>query len=356
MIFICFKNSRSNLRYPGVVRRAGGGGLPYFWNPSGNRSRGVGIVCNISLDFEALEIKRDFDCRLINLKLSIHDWQLQIMSIYAPNDPGGMSEFFSGLWRYTFPGIPLFIGGDFNCIDSLELDKAGGDYLAGDKGSVELKDFADSLSLCDVFRVKFPKRKLFTRHNRSNTNMSRIDTIYAPKSMISDAFGYTFDPCSYFDHDLVSVKFNCKQRFDRGPGLWKFNSSLTMDDEYTGLLSQFLQDWRLQKGRYTDLRTWWDIGKTHIRDIAIEFATSERREKRFQMSNLVRKLSLAEQEPVPSAGVTTDLTRQIRDIDEEVIPGVIVRSKELWVEQGEKPTKYFLNLEKMRQQKRKSLS
>ena len=74
--------------------------------------------------------------------------------------------------------------------------------------------------------------------------------------MIPDAFGYTFDPCSYSDHDLVSVKFNCKRTFDRGPGLWKFNSSLTMDDEYTRLLSQFLQDWRLQKGRYPDLRTW----------------------------------------------------------------------------------------------------
>ena len=135
--------------------------------------------------------------------------------------------------------------------------------------------------------------------------------------MIFDALGYTFDPCSYSDHDLVSVKFNCKWTFACGPGLWKFNSSLTRDDEYTRLLSQFLQDCRLKKGRYPDLRTWWDIGKTHIRDITIEFATSKRREKRFQRSNLVRQLSLAVQEPVPNADVITDLRRQIRDMDEE---------------------------------------
>ena len=107
------------------------------------------------------------------------------------------------------------------------------------------------------------------------------------------------------------------------------------------MLSQFLQDWRLQKERYPDLRIWWDIGKSHIRDITIEFATSTRREKRFQRSNLVRQLCLAEQQPVPSAGVITDLRRQIKEIDEEFISGVTVRSKELWVEQGEKPTKYF---------------
>ena len=162
-----------------------------FWSPGDNRSSDVGTVCNVSFDFEDLEVKGDFGGHLINLKLSIHDWQLQIMCIYAPNDPRGRSEFFSGLWRHSFPRIPLFLGDDFNCIDSLELDKSGGDYLTGDKRSIELKDFTDSLSLCDVFRVKFPKRKLFTRHNKSNTNMSRIDRIYAPKSMISDAIGYT---------------------------------------------------------------------------------------------------------------------------------------------------------------------
>ena len=135
----------------------------------------MGIVCNVSLDFEDLEVKRDFYGRLINVKLSLLDWQFQIMCIYAPNDPRGRSELFSDLWRCTFPGIPLFLGGDFNCIESLELDRAGGDYWAGNKGSVELKNFADSLSLCDIFRVKFPRRKLFTRHNKSNTNMSQID-------------------------------------------------------------------------------------------------------------------------------------------------------------------------------------
>ena len=63
------------------------------------------------------------------------------------------------------PWDTFVFGGDFNCIENRELDKAGDDAQAGDKGSVELKDFVDSVSLCDVFRVKFPQRKLFTRHN-----------------------------------------------------------------------------------------------------------------------------------------------------------------------------------------------
>ena len=159
--------------------------------------------------------------------------------------------------------------------------------------------------------------------------------------MISDAFGYTFDRCSYSDHDLESVKFNCKQTFDCGPGLWKLNSSLTQDDDYTKLLSQFLQDWRLQKERYSDLRTWRDIGKSHIRDITVEFATSKWREKRFQRSNLVRQLCLAEHEPVPSAGIITDLRRQIREIVEEFISGVIFRYKNCGLNRARNPLSTF---------------
>ena len=55
-----------------------GGPAPCFWNSGGNRSRGVGLVCNVSLDFEDLEVKRDFHGRLINVKLSLHNWQFQI--------------------------------------------------------------------------------------------------------------------------------------------------------------------------------------------------------------------------------------------------------------------------------------
>ena len=46
--------------------------------------------------------------------------------------------------------------------------------MAEDKGYVEFKEFGYSLSLGEVFGVKFLKRKLFIRHNKSNTNMSRL--------------------------------------------------------------------------------------------------------------------------------------------------------------------------------------
>ena len=60
-------------------------------------------------------------------------------------------------------------------------------------------------------------------------------------------------------------------------------------------------------------------------------------------------------EPVPSANVITDLRCQIRDVEEKFISGLIVRFKELWLEQGEKPTKHLFIWEKMRQQKKEMI-
>ena len=65
-----------------MVRRMGS---PCFWNPGGNKSRGVGIVCNVSLDFEDLEVKRDFHGRLINVKLSLHVL-FRLMETHVPRD------------------------------------------------------------------------------------------------------------------------------------------------------------------------------------------------------------------------------------------------------------------------------
>ena len=77
------------------------------------------------------------------------------MCVYAPNDPRGKAEFFFRLLEIHVFRVTSVLGGEFNCIDNLELDKVGGDSLAGDKGSVEFNGFADSLSIKDIFRVKF---------------------------------------------------------------------------------------------------------------------------------------------------------------------------------------------------------
>ena len=68
MIFICFWRLKFRLRISRHCPPNGEWGA-CFWNPGGNKSRGVGIGCNISLEFQDLEVKTDFHGRLMNEKL-----------------------------------------------------------------------------------------------------------------------------------------------------------------------------------------------------------------------------------------------------------------------------------------------
>ena len=48
----------------------------------------------------------------------------------------------------------LVLGGDFNCVENLSLDKKGGNLSAGDIGSSDLRQWRQDFELVDCFRVK----------------------------------------------------------------------------------------------------------------------------------------------------------------------------------------------------------
>jgi len=50
-----------------------------------------------------------------------------------------------------------------------------------------------------------------------------------------------------------------------GPSHWKFNSSLTKDDEYVKLISEFVPVWIEEFKEVIDKRILWDLIKYRIR-------------------------------------------------------------------------------------------
>ena len=76
---------------------------------------------------------------------------------------------------------------------------------------------------------------------------SRIDMIWAPlvlEQSISDCQYHT----SFFsDHRYMLLKFHLGDVFARGPGVWKFNTSLLDSPEYCARGSLFLGFWKPQE-------------------------------------------------------------------------------------------------------------
>ena len=109
------------------------------------------------------------------------------------------------LWQYTFCNVSLIVGGDFNCVLSVQKDKFGGDDTFGDKGVVQLHSFTNSNSLIDIYRYKFPNTPLYTWVNGRRTIGCRLDRFYVPlpwKNIVSNVTAKTF---VYSDHLLIRM-------------------------------------------------------------------------------------------------------------------------------------------------------
>ena len=75
----------------------------------------------------------------------------------------------------TFSAIDLIIGGDFNLILNDTLDKIGGPKHKNAQARNSLISHMNILKLKDVFRLKYPLAKSFTRIQINPITATRLD-------------------------------------------------------------------------------------------------------------------------------------------------------------------------------------
>jgi len=61
------------------------------------------------------------------------------------------------------------------------------------------------------------------------------------------------------DHLAITLIFNSIEEQKRGPSHWKFNSSLTKDDNYVKLISECVPVWIEEFKEVIDKRVLWDL-------------------------------------------------------------------------------------------------
>jgi hypothetical protein len=93
----------------------------------------------------------------------------------------------------------------------------------------------------------------------------------------------------------------------------------------------------------------WELVKYKIRQETIKYASNKKKKSNRKLKSLEESLQKFEEERDES-GIDTEEAKKIREeidiIQEESTKGAMIRCKVRWYEEGEKSTKYFLNLEK----------
>lgn len=139
-------------------------------------------------------------------------------------------------------GNNMILAGDFNCILDHDLDKNSDSIpsTASINFRDRFKNFIEEWSLQDIWRIRHPRKKIFTF--RLTNYASRLD-LFVISSHLTEGISHLKSQVSaHSDHVILSLLVN-STRSSWGPGLWKFDSSLLSREDFIKGMTDFLTTW-----------------------------------------------------------------------------------------------------------------
>ena len=128
----------------------------------------------------------------------------------------------------------IIFAGDFRIYFSSKLEAGGGKPILKKKIMIKLVHIRESLDICDIWRIRNPKRQNFTFRQRHPTAFieRRLDYIFV-SNCHQERVNYTdVLPAISTDHSPVLISLSNSNSNNNGCGLWKHNSSLVYDEFY----------------------------------------------------------------------------------------------------------------------------
>ena len=292
---------------------------------------------------------------ILILQFSIDDQEFICANIHAPNNDNAQIIFFKQLRSLLeqFPSDNIIVGGDFNCPLS-KTDKEGGRVVSSRRNvASEIEQLMCIFGLDDVWRTLHPEEKQYTWRTSDLKIKCRLDywLIARQLSQKSPVQKCEIKHAAHCDHSLVTMELQINMKYPRGPGFWKFNSSLLEDDEYTEKLMFKIPHFM---GKYQDLEDHgllWELIKMEIRAFTISCSKQKAKTKKDYEEDLIQEVSRLGNmvENYPSSETIQKYIKAKNELDKisyDRTRGACVRSKARWHEFGERSSKYFLNLER----------
>ena len=338
-------------------------GYEAFFSSGKSNSKGVAILFNNTFEFKIHNKTQDTDGRFIILDLTINEKRITIMNVYGPNQDDPM--FYESVKVKVEGNIhnSVIIGGDFNVVQDYTLDTLNIRNRNNPKAHEKIMKMKDELDIIDPWRDKNPNTKLFTWHN-SNNKQSRIDYFLVSTDLNQMIDSALIKPGYKSDHSVVEFQIKLDNHV-RGPGIWKHNSSLLLDNQYTTeirtCITNTLEQYRDRNFERTSTinqqyvindQLLFEMLKTEIRGKTIAYATAKKKAAERDECELDHKIDrlheiYSQNQDEESLRKLTEAQNELKSLRDKKIDGIMMRAKAKWHLEGERNTKYFCNLEKL---------
>jgi len=288
--------------------------------------------------------------RLLKITFEYSDKLINVFSVYAPNDHSKRRIFFRDCKKFINENEINIIGGDFNDYADILLDRSNtmSSNVPNNYGYVS---FMQKNNMVDIWRHKNPNKRTFSRRQKVNgiLKQSRIDAFLISRNCIPHTINSFYRLSSFSDHSYVCIKLDFNE-IERGPGMWIFNNTLLNDDLFCSRIHDVINK-ELQCPLYQrEILVWWDNLKYKLKSFSKYFSKKKHKDKQQEFWNIHNKLYTRIDRGLDvDDNLVLALENELQNYEKYRCEGAILRSKASWAIESDKNTKYFLQLEKYKQ-------
>ena len=297
------------------------------------------------------------------LDITISDKRLSLINVYGPNkdDPTFYVNVFKSI---TDIGNDLFIiCGDFNLTLNPDLDCFNYKHINNPKARDFLSNVIEENNLFDTFRELHPSQRRYTWRRKNPLKQSRLDFFLVTENIVNLIKKSKIETGYKSDHSIVTLIL-AMDNFVHGKSLWKHNNSLLTDAEYLKTINSKIQEIKKQYclpvynhdaideipdeelQLVINDQLFLETIMMEIRGKSISYASYKKKLKNIHEQKLIKEIQGLEdnltENNIPSL---EKLKLELCKLREENMKGFLVRSRANNIENGEKPSQFFCNLE-----------
>jgi len=206
----------------------------------------------------------------------------------------------------------------------------------------------------DIWRKRNPELSVYSwkRLIGDILKMSRIDYFLVPRSFSTYVKYIFYKHTVLSDHNFVCMNINFRET-ERGPGVWVFNNVFLQEEEYINKITNLVTREVQEPIFNTEVLIWWDNLKYKIKKLSQLYGNHRNRKRKEKYNKIQHQLNKFTE--LLANGKTFDfekyeiLKQDLASIEYEKCQAAILRSKAFWAVEEDTNSRYFLNLEKYKQ-------
>ena len=337
-------------------------------SPNTTLARGTAILFNNTFEFASqnkiIDKNGNYCITEIELpgKLSI-----VLCCVYGPNidNPSFYQKIEEEIQSFNNPIV--IMGGDWNATMNFKLDNIKYINHNNPRTVKTIRGMMKNLSLVDGWRVSNEDIKKFTWSQGISGKQARLDYFLISEELLTISNNFNIGNKYRSDHSIIS--FNLIISNDkRGPGIWKFNNDLLKNKDFVKMIKKEINQHKMTYAAspynqdyiesishgfeiMIDPSLYWETLLVTLRGEIIRFAKKLKRNASKKEKELEKEITNLNN-IVNTGQYTKELYNTLIEKNEEMIQirkkemnGMQIRSRANWLEYGEKPSKFFLNLE-----------